>query len=123
MMLPDIVKAGCHRKWLLSLQCNAFVITFTMTSQYYKIGILCNDLCHGWQCVLFKEHTQSYFTCYFVLMNLCATLTFLNMLLLGIVSVTNIKTIIVSAHILKRVTNYTFYKNLNYFIFINNYLY
>ena len=56
-------------------------------------------------------------------MNLCATLTFLNMLLLGIVSVTNIKTIMVSAQILKRVTDYKFYKNLNYFIFINNYLY
>ena len=57
IMLPDIVYAGCHRK-LLTLQCNAFVIKFTMTSQYYKIGILCNNLCHGWQCVLFKEHTQ-----------------------------------------------------------------
>ena len=58
MMLPDIVYAGRHRKWLLTLQCNAFVIKFTTTSQYYKIGILCNNLCHGWQCVLFKEHTQ-----------------------------------------------------------------
>ena len=34
-------------------------------------------------------------------MNLCATLTFLNMLLLGIVSVTNMKTIMVSAQIKK----------------------